>query len=217
MDWFKGRVQVQTFRRRPFVPSHNFCHPAKEKSCSRRLPTIQKPQVLPFVALEGFGLRMTPPPLEVVQKFIRFGTLTRPVELDIRVVTLVRALNPWVSCAFGNVFHHRKKRCCVREKILLGQNASNLSKCYVIFVKIGKNISLMFQIHLGMFDLIFFSQIFPQVLFSFPSSKSFFVHFLTLNAFISSSYVTTTRSTLMNFNLNLKPLVGAAIYCFMKS
>ena len=147
----------------------------------------------------------------------RFSNYGLVLEFDLRVLTLVRALNPWVSCAFGNVYHNRKKRCCVREKILLGQNASNLSKCYVIFVKIGKNISLMFQIHLGMFDLIFFSQIFPQVLFSFPSSKSFFVHFLTLNAFISSSYVTTTRSTLMNFNLNLKPLVGAAIYCFMKS
>ena len=168
------------------MPSHNFCHPAKEKSCSRRLPTIQKPQVLPFVALEGFGLRMTPPPLEVVQKFIRFGTLTRPVELDIRVVTLVRALNPWVSCAFGNVFHHRKKRCCVREKILLGQNASNFSKCYVIFVKIGKNISLMFQIHLGMFDLFlpnlplstFFSSLFEIIFCTFSYSQCF--HLLKL-------------------------------------
>ena len=152
----------------------------------QKIAYYTKTSGLAFCCPRGFRIENDPAPLEVVQKFIRFGTLTRPLELDIRVVTLVRALNPWVSCAFGNVFHHRKKRCCVREKILLGQNASNFSKCYVIFVKIGKKISLMFQIHLGMFDLFlpnlplstFFSSLFEIIFCTFSHSQCF--HLLKL-------------------------------------
>ena len=43
---FEIFVQVQTFRRRPFVPSHNVCHPAKSKDQDHKTVLAAKDKLL---------------------------------------------------------------------------------------------------------------------------------------------------------------------------